>query len=35
MSRIIIKMQKIKSCGCLQPEKASKYHKKREVENEA
>lgn len=24
----IIKMQKVKSCGCLQPEKVSEYHKK-------
>ena len=31
----IIKMQKAKSCGCLQLEKLKEYHKKREVENEA
>ena len=31
----IIKMQKVKSCGCLQLEKLKEYHKKREVENEA
>ena len=41
----LIKMQKIKSCGCLQPESVKEYHKKikmlkedyikREVKNEA
>ena len=31
----IIKMQKVKSCGCLQLEKLKEYHKKREVKNEA
>ena len=25
----IIKMQKIKSCGCMQPESVKEYHKKR------
>ena len=28
----IIKMQKVKSCGCLQLEKLKEYHKKREAE---
>ena len=31
----LIKMQKIKSCGCLQLEKLNEYHKKRELKNEA
>ena len=31
----VIKMQKVKSCGCLQLEKLKEYHRKREVENEA
>ena len=30
----IIKMQKVKSCGCLQLEKLKEYHKKREVKND-
>ena len=30
----IIKMQKVKSCGCLQLEKVEEYHKKREVKND-
>ena len=28
----VIKMQKVKSCGCLQLEKLKEYHKKREAE---
>ena len=31
----LIKMQKIKSCGCLQIEKLNEYHKRRELKNEA
>ena len=31
----VIKMQKVKSCGCLQLEKLREYHKKRELKNEA
>ena len=30
-----IKMKKIKSCGCLQPESVKEYHKKRKAKNEA
>ena len=31
----IVKMQKVKSCGCLQLEKLKEYHRKREAKNEA
>ena len=31
----VIKMQKVKSCGCIQLEKLKEYHKRREVKNEA
>ena len=31
----MIKMQKIKSCGCLQIEKLKEFHKNRELKNEA
>ena len=31
----IVKMQKVKSCGCLQLEKLKEYHKKREAKDEA